>query len=158
MKKLAPFIYAFILLVIVVAAIVVAWKRERPVDPVYGITWKVDLDESLKKISKVPSTHEHKYKSLESYKNYVGKSAKDLTLTIHSNKKATIKGSWFSGNYRWYTPDDDYDYWIHRGGTFTAGMGHGFNRVSYGTAHLSYTIEFHEDYATRETLILKRVR
>lgn len=79
-----------------------------------------------------------------------------LTVTLYDNKTASMTGGWTGSVTPVWREDDDFDYWIHTRNFLSAGVGHGFTRRSARTAHLKYQLEWNENVATREVLVLRR--
>ena len=124
-----------------------------------NVKWVVDIDASTERIQEIPDKFKGRFSTLEQYKQFVREAANDLTITLHTDNTAKITGGWYgsTNKARWRT-DDDFDYWIQTGGGYLGGalVGHGFNRTSLNTAELKYQLEWNENVATREWLVLRR--
>ena len=122
----------------------------------FGDPWVVDIDASLARINEIPGAYDGKFTSLEEYKEFVRKKADGLTFVIHENGTASMSEGWFGSSEQVWREDDDFDYWIYTRTYMSAGVGHGFTRVSARTAQLKYQLEWSENVATREHLVLQR--
>jgi len=114
----------------------------------FGRPWRVDTEASVAGIRSVPDHFSHRFRSLDEYKDFVRGTICGLTLRIHENGTQLV-----------WRKDDDFDYWLNTKGNWffpIATIGHGFDRVSSRTARLKFQLEWDEDMATREFLVLRR--
>ncbi len=149
--------------VLIVAAVIVVWcgysLRKLGWASDFGVSWRVDIEASVSKIDRVPDQFRHRFTSVEDYKNYVRNRASGLTLTIYENGTASLGQSGSRSTALVWRKDDDFDYWLNTKGSWlfpVASVGHGFERVSSNTARLKFQLEWNENAATREFLLLRR--
>lgn len=149
--------------ILTVAVVIAVWSayslRKLVWASDFGSPWRVDIEASVSKIDRVPDQFTNRYSSVEDYKNYVRNLARGLTLTIYDNGTASLGHSGSKSIALVWRKDDDFDYWLNTKGSWlfpTASVGHGFDRVSSHTAHLKYQVEWSENIATREVLLLRR--
>jgi hypothetical protein len=149
-------------LVLMVAVAIVIWSayalRKLGWDSDFGRPWRVDIEASVSKIDRVPDRFRNRFASVDEYKNHVRNLARGLTLTIYENGTASLgRGGSRSTAMKW-RKDDDFDYWLNTQGSWlfpVAGVGHGFERVSSHTARLKFQLEWDENVATRQYLVLR---
>jgi hypothetical protein len=128
-------------------------------DSDFGSPWMVDVEASVSKIESVPEQFRSRYASVDEYKNYVRELTRGLTLTINENETASLGHSGSRSIALVWRKDDNFDYWLNTKEFWllpTGSVGHGFQRVSSHTARLKYQLEWSEDVATREFLLLRR--
>jgi hypothetical protein len=118
--------------------------------------WQVDIEASVKRVDTVPERYKSRFKSLDEYRRFVRGRANGLRLVLYKNGSAAMTGGWLGGTKARWKPDEDFDYWIYTGNIFVTGVGHGFERTSARTARLKFQLEWDENVATREFLILRR--
>jgi hypothetical protein len=128
----------------------VGWESD------FNRPWQVDIDASVKRIDAVPDRYQSRFKALDDYKNFVRGRANGLRLVLYKNGTAAMTGGWSGGTKARWKEDKDFDYWIHTGNVFVTGVGHGFDRTSARSARLKFQLEWDENVATREFLILRR--
>jgi hypothetical protein len=124
----------------------------------FDTTWVVDVEASLARMTEVPSSTNSRYRSLDEYKDYVKRQVNGLQVILHSDRKVTIKGGWDSTTNATWIKDDNFEYWIYKSQFMSAGVGHGFKRTAPDEAELKFQIEWTENSATREYLVMRPLK
>ena len=148
-------------LVMMVAIVSAVWFNFRPEESEwesdFGKPWRVDLEASLEQIEAVPDQFAERFPSLEAYRDRVRKLIRGLSLTIHDDGTATMRQSGSDLRLVWQK-HNDFDYWLqtnHSLFSVAPTMGHGFERVSADSARLKFQLEWSENKATKEFLVLR---
>lgn len=153
MKKRKRVLYAFAL----VGAIWIAFSlRKVGWESDFGRPWHIDIEETISGIDEIPKTYRSRFRSLGEYQNFVRQMSNGLSVTLYDDKTASMNGGWAGSVKPVWQEDDDFDYWIYTRSFLSAGVGHGFTRRSAQTARLTYQLEWNENTATRECLVLRR--